>query len=533
MDQNTLWQRYQKYLYQDEALEISLDISRMNFPDSFFSDMEPRIQHAYTLMDELEHGAIANPDEKRMVGHYWLRAPQLAPNGIGNEIETVLDDIQSFVAQVHDGDITPQRGGTFTHLLIIGIGGSALGPQFVNNALSNPAGGPHGDKMQPFFFDNTDPDGMARTLARIGADLEKTLTIVISKSGGTPETRNGMLEAQAAYHEAGLHFGRHAVAVTGVGSQLDDVAENERWLARFPMWDWVGGRTSELSAVGLLPAALQGFDIQAILRGAAQMDEATRSKETKRNPAALLALMWHHATGGTGRKDMVILPYKDRLELFARYLQQLVMESLGKEKDLGGAVVHQGIAVYGNKGSTDQHAYVQQLREGVANFFATFIEVLNHRDGKPLEVEEDVMIGDYLAGFLHGTRRALYENGRESITITVQQVDAATIGRLIALYERAVGLYAYLVNINAYHQPGVEAGKKAAAGILSLQVRALQQLREQPGAALTAQELAQQVGAADETETIYHILRSLAASDRVTRQSDGAPATATFTVKPS
>jgi glucose-6-phosphate isomerase len=230
---------------------------------------------------------------------------------------------------------------------------------------------------------------------------------------------------------------------------------------------------------------------------------------------------------------MVILPYKDRLELFARYLQQLVMESLGKEKDLNGAIVHQGIAVYGNKGSTDQHAYVQQLREGVPNFFATFIEVLNHRNGKPLEVEEDVTIGDYLSGFMHGTRRALYENGRQSMTITVQHVDAATIGRLIALYERAVGFYGFLVNINAYHQPGVEAGKKAAQGILDLQVRVLRQLREQPGSALTAEELAQQIGAADETETIYHILRCLAVNGRVTRQSDGTPATTTYTIKPA
>jgi glucose-6-phosphate isomerase len=169
-----------------------------------------------------------------------------------------------------------------------------------------------------------------------------------------------MLEAQAAYHEMGLHFGRHAVAITGDSSALDQVADNERWLARFPMWDWVGGRTSELSAVGLLPAALQGFDIDTMLRGASVMDERTRRLETHNNPAALLALMWYHATEGKGKKDMVILPYKDRLELFARYLQQLVMESLGKEKDLQGNIVHQGIAVYGNKGSTDQHAYVQQ-----------------------------------------------------------------------------------------------------------------------------------------------------------------------------
>ena len=99
------------------------------------------------------------------------------------------------------------------------------------------------------------------------------------------------------------------------------------------------------------------------------------------NPAALLALAWHHAGDGRGGRDMVVIPYKDRLALLARYLQQLVMESLGKEKDLDGRVVHQGLAVYGNKGSTDQHAYVQQLREGLDNFFVTFIRVLTERDG--------------------------------------------------------------------------------------------------------------------------------------------------------
>ena len=153
---------------------------------------------------------------------------------------------------------------------------------------------------------------------------------------------------------------------------------------------------------------------------------------------------------------MVILPYKDSLLLFSRYLQQLVMESLGKEKDLDGNKVCQGIAVYGNKGSTDQHAYVQQLREGVPNFFATIVEVLEDRRGKSIEVEPGITSGDYLSGFLQGTRQALYENNRDSITLTVVQVSPPIVGALIALYERAVGLYANLVNVNAYHQPGLE-----------------------------------------------------------------------------
>lgn len=178
-----------------------------------------------------------------------------------------------------------------------------------------------------------------------------------------------------------MEFAQYAVAITSVDSNLDKLAKEEGWLARFPMYDWVGGRTSEMSAVGLVPAALQGIDVRAILDGAKEMDDATRVPDVKNNPAALLALSWYFAGNGKGEKDMVVLPYKDSLFLFSRYLQQLVMESLGKEKDLDGKVVHQGIAVYGNKGSTDQHAYVQQLREGVANFFATFVEVLEDRQG--------------------------------------------------------------------------------------------------------------------------------------------------------
>src|SRR6185436_20092375 len=120
------------------------------------------------------------------------------------------------------------------------------------------------------------------------------LTIVISKSGGTKETGNGMLEAKQAYQRAGLAFEKHAVAVTGEGSELDKTAKQGGWITTFPMWDWVGGRTSELSAVGLLPAALQGIDVEAMLAGAAAMDALTREREPARNPAALLALAWHH-----------------------------------------------------------------------------------------------------------------------------------------------------------------------------------------------------------------------------------------------
>jgi len=503
-----LWDRYRAWLYDNSELGFRLDVSRMGLPDDYRKRLGSKLARAFDAMRELEGGSIANPDEQRMVGHYWLRSPELAPSAeISTAITQTLDQLLDFVARVHDGRIAPSRGERFEHLLVVGIGGSALGPQFVARAL-----GGLDDRLTPAFLDNTDPEGIDWTLARLGDRLDRTLTVVISKSGGTPETRNGMLETRAAYRARDLDFGRHAVAITQDGSKLDRFAIEHEFLERFPMWDWVGGRSSETSAVGLLPAALQGVDIRQMLEGAAAMDAVTRVADAANNPAALLALAWHHAGDGRGAKDMVILPYSDRLSLLSRYLQQLVMESLGKERDLDGKIVHQGIAVYGNKGSTDQHAYVQQLREGVANFFATFVEVLHDRDGAGIEVDPGVTSGDFLHGFLLGTRQALYDNGRPSLTVTVDRVSPRSVGMLIALYERAVGLYAGLIHVNAYHQPGVEAGKKAAASVLELQ-RGLSAALEQVGErGATCEGLAETMGEAANVETLFHMLERLSAN---------------------
>ena len=512
MASSSLWQRFQQYFLRYDDLGFSLDISRMKFPDDFFENMRPKIDRAFAAMRDLEKGGIANPDEKRMVGHYWLRNPKLAPNAeLRSEIEKTRTAIKDFAAEVHSGKLKGGRGEKFQHIISIGIGGSALGPQFIADALGNSK-----DPLDIYFFDNTDPDGFDRVFDKIGNNLTRTVVLVISKSGGTKETRNGMLEAEARFKAAGLDFSKHAAAITGAGSELDKHAQNSGWLARFPMWDWVGGRTSVMSAVGLVPMALQGFAIDQFLAGAAAMDEKTRANDLRQNAAMLLALMWFYIGNGRGEKDMVVLPYKDRLLLFSRYLQQLVMESLGKEKDLDGKVVHQGIAVYGNKGSTDQHAYVQQLRDGVLNFFVTFIEVSRDRDQNRFEVEPGVTSGDYLHGFLRGTRAALYEKNRESITVAIPKADAFNIGALIALYERAVGFYGSLVNVNAYHQPGVEAGKKAATRLLELQAAARAKLAR---AGKTAEEIGRALDA--DPEDVFHSLLHLASNDSRVQISRG------------
>ena len=504
------WKRFKQYYLYIDTLGFGIDISRIDFNDMFISDMEPKMQAAYIAMQALESGSIANIDEDRMVGHYWLRNSKKAPTQeLANAIEACVQKVKQVAASVHSGALKGAHGN-FKNLLVIGIGGSSLGPQFVADAL----GDSKTDQLKLYFFDNTDPDGFDRTLSQLDGQLGETLSLVISKSGGTPETRNGMVEAEAAYKASGLNFAEHAIAITGKDSKLYNYANENNWLDTFPMWDWVGGRTSVFSAVGLLPAAIQGIDIDRLLAGAAAMDKVTRETETLKNPAALLALMWYHATDGKGSKDMVVLPYKDRLMLFSKYLQQLVMESLGKATDLDNNSVNQGITVYGNKGSTDQHAYVQQLREGVHNFFVTFIEVLKDRKNDSIAVEKAFTSGDFLQGFLLGTRDALYEKGRQSITLTIETVTPETVGQLIALFERAVGFYASLVNINAYHQPGVEAGKKAAANILKIEEQVINHIKANKGKPETAESIATQLGLEQHEEIIFKLLFRLAHNHR-------------------
>ncbi len=498
-----LWQAYNAGLVSVPAVGLELDLSRAGMSAAALERLAPRLRAALAAMAELERGALANADEKRMVGHYWLRRPELAPQGLGAGIRDTNAAIEKFAAEI-------LAGGKFKHLLLIGIGGSMLGPQFLAEALRDPAG----PGLKPAYLDNTDPEGMARVLGGLAGELDRTLVAVASKSGGTPETRNGMLEAQAAFAAAGVPFAAQAVAITGADSKLDQLAVRDGWRARFPMLDWVGGRTSVFSAVGLLPLALMGVPFRRFVAGGAAMDDATRAADLARNPAALLAAAWHVLGQGHGAKDMVVLPYNDRLGLFAKYLQQLVMESLGKQHDRSGKVVCQGLAVYGNKGSTDQHSYIQQLRDGLNNFFAVFVGARECPRPRVVEVEPGVTSDDFLHSFLLGTRKALFENGRASLALTLERVDAESVGGLVALFDRAVGLYAELVDVNAYHQPGVEAGKLAAATALEAFLAARGKLRA-AGKPMTADQLAAAIGQPEAAETLYHLFR---------RQAAGVPA---------
>ena len=494
------WNRFSKYLWFNEELKFWLDISKINFDETQLNDFEEKFKDVFESINSLENGSISNYSENRQVGHYWLRNSSLSPDiEIKKNIDNQVLEIKNFSIKILKGEIKSISDEKFKNVLWVGIGGSALGPLLIIESLQKEHFG-----LNFHFIDNVDPFLINEKLNKLQDQFSSTLIVIVSKSGGTPEPRIAMEAIQNEYKKFGLNSSSNSVAITMRDSALYNKAKSENWLDIFDMPDWVGGRTSITSAVGLLPLSLIGDDIETFLRGASQMDEATRCIDIMNNPAALLAISWYLSGKGIGLRDMVVLPYRDRLQVFSKYLQQLVMESLGKKFDRSGNLVNQGITVFGNKGSTDQHAYVQQLRDGLDNFFCIFIELLD----TPLNHNSNSFDNpkDYLSGFLQGTRSALSSEGRQSITITINKLNSYTLGALIALFERTVSFYAELININAYDQPGVEAGKKAAAIVLETQKQVKIILNSNNK--ISFKEIITKLGKTN-PETIFFILRQM------------------------
>ena len=482
---------------------FSIDFSRMNFDWAALDALHEKFSRATREMIALESGAIKNPDENRKVTHFTDRV-NYRTSGLFNEVE-------EFAAAVRNGDITGGTGKRFDAVVVNGIGGSALGPQLLQFAINGPYWNEKSRKqrnngLKVYFLDNTDPAGLKDLLEVI--DLETTLHLCVSKSGGTQETLNNLTALINIYTAAKLNYSDYACAVTMTGSKLDKQAKADKFLKVFPMAESIGGRTSETSIVGHVPAALAGIDFRMFLEGACRMDIWTRNSNYRDNPAAMLAAMWYLAGNGKGDRNMVIVPYSDRLVLLSRYLQQLVMESLGKELDLDGRVVNQGLNVFGNKGGTDAHAFIQQLNDGRDDFFATFIEVLHDADNVALDGVSNM--GDYLHGFLYGLAAALASKKRPVITMEISTISPANLGLIIALYERAVAIYAEFININAFHQPGVQSYKLAARGMLDVRQKLFGSLTAPKSG--TALELAVAAGLADKMPAVAGWLNRAAAN---------------------
>ena len=494
------WDKYCNYLWFDKQVNIWLDISKINFTLDQISSLENKFKNVFSALKELEAGAISNIDEKRQVGHYWLRNPSVAPsNLIKDAINNEIRDISEFGENILEGKITNNKNQKFTNVLWIGIGGSGLGPLLITEALQENSCG-----LNFSYIDNIDPFLISEKLDELSDKLATTLFVVVSKSGGTPEPKIAMNIIKKHVENKNLDWNSNAIAITMKDSQLYKKAQFENWLKIFNLPDWVGGRTSITSSVGLLPLALINRDVSEFIKGAAIMDELTRIPNIKDNPAALLSSAWFFSGDGIGKRDMVVLPYRDRLQVFSKYLQQLVMESLGKKFNRKGEIVHQGISVFGNKGSTDQHAYVQQLRDGIDNFFCVFIELLDTPNSNYYFDSENPK--EFLSGFLQGTRSALSNENRQSITITLDKLNCLTLGALIALFERAVSFYAELVDINAYDQPGVEAGKKAASEIIDYQKQVTELFNN--GEELSIKEITSLLGNSS-AEPIFFIIRQM------------------------
>ncbi|MBN2451557.1 MAG: glucose-6-phosphate isomerase [Lentisphaeria bacterium] len=417
---------------------------------------------AHEEMTRIEKGAIKNPDEGRRVTHFSDRRSYCA--------RALFGRVQRFAERVRSGAFRPE-GQRIEAVIVNGIGGSALGPQLLHLALRGPYWNEWSCKRRDeyprlYFLDNTDSAGLDDVLAVV--DPRSTLVVTISKSGTTKETRNNMVALEKAYAAAGVAFRSRAVAVTmaNAESALYRYARAQRWARIFPMARSIGGRTSETNIVGHVPAALAGIDFGDFVRGAAHMDELTRNPDPLANPAYQLALAWYIAGDGRGDRNMVIVPYSDRLVLLAKYLQQLVMESLGKERALDGRIVNQGLSVFGNKGGTDAHAYIQQLNDGRDDFFVTFVAILE--EARAADVDRGLTMGDFLHAFRLGLSDALTGKGRQVITLRLDRLSPFSLGMIIALYERAVAYYAELIGVNAFHQPGVQAYKRASDAITAL-----------------------------------------------------------------
>jgi glucose-6-phosphate isomerase len=365
-------------------------------------------------------------------------------------------------------------GQAHDHVLVLGIGGSALGTKALLSALRLPAWNESDDEAREFFprltiLENVDPGTVAAALRRI--DPRRVLVNVISKSGGTAETMAQYLVVRSWLEDAlGSAASRHLVFTTDPEKgALRQLASSEG-IATLDVPPDVGGRFSVLSPVGLLPAALVGVDIGALLAGARRAVERAAADDLRKNPAALYAALHWAADSELGARIHVLMPYSDRLRDLAEWYRQLWAESLGKRVDRAGKTVNAGPTPVGAVGATDQHSQVQLFMEGPFDKVITFATVddpgedvkIPGREGLPPDLAylAGHTLGELLRAEYEATSTALAQMGRMSCTLRLPNLSAETIGELIMFYQIATGYAGVWYGIDPFDQPGVELGKK-------------------------------------------------------------------------
>ncbi len=371
-------------------------------------------------------------------------------------------------------DFADSKRGNFKNLVVLGIGGSALGLISLNSAVRTPY---QRDEESPYLYvlDNIDPERVHYFLTKL--DPSETLINVITKSGSTAETMASFLVFKEWLEKTlGSKEAKERIIVTTDAKRgtLRKIADSEGYKS-FVVPDGVGGRFSVLTPVGLVPAALLGINVKALLRGAALMDERLKSEEVLENPAYLMAA-FHHAGYLEGRKISVMFAYSDRLLGLADWYRQLWAESLGKKFDLDGVKVSVGPTPVKALGVTDQHSQVQLYKEGPDDKIYTFLRVEKFRSEVeiPSMYENEDALG-YLGGHTINelfaaeelaTEVALAKEGRPVTSITFPVVDESHIGEFFYLMEVATLMAGEMFYINPLDQPGVEAGKQFTYGLL-------------------------------------------------------------------
>jgi glucose-6-phosphate isomerase len=379
----------------------------------------------------------------------------------------LLDQVTTFASRAR---------GKYDDVVILGIGGSALGPIALRTAL-RPSGWntldvkTREDYPRLHVLDNVDPETIAELLGRLR--FGRTLFIVTSKSGGTAETMSQFLIVHEKLLSEKLDVAEHMVFITDPKQgALRPLAER----LKVPALDIppnIGGRFSVLTPVGTLPAALIGIDVKALLAGAEQMAQRCGSNDLTRNPAGVFGLLQWLADTHLSKSIAVFMPYSDPLRDFAAWFVQLWAESLGKIRPDGTSVGSTPLAALG---ATDQHAQVQLFMEGPANKTVTFVAVRER--GTDLRIPaafSDVKELGYLAGHSlaelidieqRATAGALARRGRPNMTIHLDRVDADHIGQMMMFLEIATAYAGQLYGIDAFNQPGVELGKQFAYALL-------------------------------------------------------------------
>ncbi|WP_102960011.1 glucose-6-phosphate isomerase [Mangrovicella endophytica] len=483
--------RFERFAFRLD--DLILDLSKTALDDAVLADLLKRTEAAMLVQkrDAMFAGARINETENRSVLHVALRGTRedgFAADGepVGDLVEDVLLAMSDFAEAIRSGAIASSGGARFTDVVNIGIGGSDLGPAMATLALA-----PYHDGPRLHFVSNVDGAHLGDTLKVL--DPATTLFIVASKTFTTIETMTNAETARRWIAEA-LGDGAVNAHFAAVSTALDKVAAFGIDPSRvFGFWDWVGGRYSIWSAIGLpLMIAIGAKDFRAFLSGARDMDQHFRSAPLERNLPVLLGLVgwWHRAV--CAYPTRAVIPYDQRLARLPAYLQQLDMESNGKRTGIDGRTVAiSGPIVWGEPGTNGQHAFFQLLHQGTDIIPVEFLVAANAAEGDPAG-HHDLLLANCLAqseALLRGrsleeARQQLLAMGRSpgdaeriaphrtftgdrpSMTILYDRLDPATLGRLIALYEHRVFVEAQLYGINAFDQWGVELGKELATALL-------------------------------------------------------------------